>query len=93
MRCVQSLVTSARNSLMAIKTRVFRRVESGFLFLNRPFFEVDVQLSVPSVTLSPSLEDIQRTINRTAAAVLQVFKSVWEWGQLGVPEPEAAKVR
>lgn len=35
-----------------------------------PFFEVDVQLSVPSVRLSPSLEDVQRSVNAAAASVL-----------------------
>jgi dynein heavy chain len=90
---LQSLVTCARNSLLAIKTRVFRRMESSFLFVSRPFFEVDVQLSVPSVTLSPSLEDVQAAVNRTAMVVLNCFKNVWEWGQLDVTEPEPDKVR
>lgn len=36
----------------------------------KPFFELDVQLSVPSVRLSPSLEDVQRSVNAAAASVL-----------------------
>ena len=35
-----------------------------------PFFELDVQLSVPSVRLSPSLDDVQRSVNVVAASVL-----------------------
>jgi hypothetical protein len=42
------------------------------------------------VTLAPSLADIQRTVNRTAAVVLHSFRGVWEWGQLGVPDPDVA---
>ena len=82
-----ALINSARGSLNALKTRVCQRVVGGFLFLHRPFFEVDVQLSVPSVRLSPSLDEIQTALNRAAASVLHSFKRVWEWGQLDVPDP------
>ena len=80
-------MTSARSSLAAIKARLFPRMHTGFLFLQQPFFEVDVQLSIPVVRLSPSLDDVQRSVNRIAAAVLHAYAHVWEWGQLGVPDP------
>ena len=47
-----ALLNCTRNSLMALKKRICSRAGSGFLFLERPFFEVDVQLAVPSVRLS-----------------------------------------
>lgn len=81
-----SVLRSVKNSLNAIRDRVCSRSVMGFLFLERPFFEVDVQLSVPSVRLSPSLEDIQRTLNKTALHVLRVTKTLWFWNQLGTPE-------
>ena len=71
-----------------LKKRICSRAGSGFLFVERPFFEVDVQLAVPSVRLSPSLDDIQRAVNKGALAVLRVTKSIWEWGQAEVPENE-----
>lgn len=37
---------------------------------DNPFFELDVQLSVPSVRLSPSLDDVQRSTNSAAKSVL-----------------------
>jgi dynein heavy chain len=76
-----ALLNCTRNSLLALKKRICARGGSGFLFLERPFFEVDVQLAVPSVRLSPSLEDIQRAVNKGALAVLRVSKSIWLWGQ------------
>lgn len=82
----QALLSSARNSLNQIKKRVCSRVSGGFLFVQRPFFEVDVQLSVPSVRLSPSLDDIQRAINRSAVAVLGCAKATMDWGQLTTAE-------
>ncbi|EEY63593.1 dynein heavy chain, outer arm [Phytophthora infestans T30-4] len=80
----RSLVTCTKQSLDAIKKRVCSKAGTGFLFLERPFFEVDVQLSVPSVRLSPSLDDIQKAINRSAVAVLRCSKSLYEWGQQSV---------
>lgn len=79
----QALLSCARVSLNQIKKRVCSRDSGGFLFIQRPFFEVDVQLSVPSVRLSPSLDDVQRAINRSAVAVLGCAKSTMDWGQLG----------
>ncbi|ETN06717.1 hypothetical protein PPTG_12758 [Phytophthora nicotianae INRA-310] len=80
----RSLVTCTKQSLDAIKKRVCSKAGTGFLFLERPFFEVDVQLSVPSVRLSPSLDDIQKAINRSAVAVLRCSKSLYEWGQQSI---------
>ncbi|RLN86351.1 hypothetical protein BBJ28_00004571 [Nothophytophthora sp. Chile5] len=89
----RALVTSTKQSLDAIKKRVCSKAGTGFLFLERPFFEVDVQLSVPSVRLSPSLEDIQKAINRSAVAVLRCSKSLYEWGQQSIfPETSRASL-
>ena len=55
----QALLRSTKESLNKIKKRVCAKAAMGFLFLERPFFEVDVQLAVPSVRLSPTLDDIQ----------------------------------
>ncbi|TYZ58790.1 hypothetical protein PybrP1_001566 [[Pythium] brassicae (nom. inval.)] len=87
----RALLNCTKQSLDAIKKRVCSKAGTGFLFLERPFFEVDVQLSVPSVRLSPSLDDIQRAINRSAVAVLKCSKSLYEWGQQHI-EPELARV-
>ncbi len=84
----QALLRATKTSLNALKTRVCSKASIGFLFLERPFFEVDVKLAVPSVQLTPSLADIQRTVNKAALAVLRCSKSVWEWGQGDKPEPQ-----
>lgn len=52
----------------------------------RPLFEVDLKLQAQQVRLSPSLDDVQHSINRCAKAILSVSRSVWDWGQQGVPE-------
>ena len=37
--------------------------------IERPFFDVSVELSVPRVTMNPTLDDIQAAINATAKKV------------------------
>jgi dynein heavy chain len=55
-----------------MKKRLGSRSSGGFLFVERPFFDVDVELTVPNVSMNPSLEDIQGAINSTAKKVLKV---------------------
>jgi dynein heavy chain len=55
------------------------RVSGGFLFVERPFFEVDVELTIPNVSMNPSLEDIQDAINTTAKKVLACSKELKAW--------------
>ena len=83
----QAVLNCIKISLNLIKKRACSRVTGGSLiFKQEPFFEVDVQLSVPSVRLSPSLDDIQRAINRSAVAVLGASKRMWQWNQSSIPE-------
>jgi hypothetical protein len=49
--------------------------------LQRPFFEVDVQLAIPDVKLSPDPSDVQLAMNRCAVAVINCNKRLWDWGQ------------
>jgi dynein heavy chain len=84
----QALLNCIRVSLNLIKKRTCSRFGAGVLFQQEPFFEVDVQLAVPSVRLSPSLDEIQRAINRASVAVLGAAKKMYQWGQMHVPEKE-----
>jgi len=45
----------------------------------KPFFEVDVQLKNDEVVLNPSLNEIQKAINRAATAVLKCSKELLSW--------------
>ena len=76
----QSLLHSAKNSMNALKKRIGSRGGNSILNSSRPFFEVDVQLMPPNVSLSPSLDDIQECINKSAQAILSCYKTVVDWG-------------
>jgi dynein heavy chain, axonemal len=84
----QALLHCSKNSLNALKKRVASKTESTFIFTERPFFEVDVQLAIPDVRLSPSPQDVQEAMNKGAVAVLSCNKRLWEWGQTGVVEED-----
>ena len=52
-----------------MKKRLGSRASAGFLYVERPLFDVSVQLSVPRVVMVPSLEDIQTAINTAGKKV------------------------
>ena len=81
----QAYLGCVKNSLNLLKKRTCYRV--GLIKLE-PFFEVDVQLSVPSVRLSPSLDEIQSAINLSAVAVFSAMKKMWQWKQQDLPEKD-----
>lgn len=74
-----AILNATKNSFIALKKRLGSRVTGGFLFVERPFFDVDVELSVPNVTMSPSLEEIQTAINQCALLVIWCLKDVYLW--------------
>jgi dynein heavy chain len=76
----QAILTATKKSFNAMKKRLGSRSSGGFLFVERPFFDVDVELTVPNVSMNPSLEDIQGAINSTAKKVLKVSESLHMWG-------------
>ncbi len=81
----QALLHLAKNSMNSLKKRMGSR--SGMFILNslnslRPFFHVDVQLMLPCVSLSPSLDNIQECINQSAQAIISCYKTVFNWGIL-----------
>ena len=79
----RALLCSAKNSMNALKKRIGSRGGTNILNTSKPFFNVDVQLMPPHVSLSPSLDDIQTCITSTAKAVLACYKSVLEWDDSG----------
>lgn len=74
-----SILAAISASLNAIKNRITSR---GLSSSQRPFFNVDVELSIPDVVLSPSLEEIQESLNQVALAVLRSAKGLYTWDQI-----------
>jgi dynein heavy chain len=69
-----------KRSFADMKSRLGSFSSAGFLFIEHPFFAVNVELSMPHVVLSPSLNDIQHSINSVARTLIASTKCFEPWG-------------
>lgn len=76
---LKALLSSAKDSLNALKRRISPKGGSNILNTSKPFFDVEVQLMPPTVSISPSIEDIQFCAYSTAREVLQGYASILNW--------------
>jgi dynein heavy chain len=83
LRCVQ-------NSLEELKKRVTFNKERTFA--DGALFEVELQLVVPEVRISPTLAQVQTCVNGCVAALLQSSRALLDWGidSNGVPTERAS---
>ena len=75
----RAVLVATKKALADVKKRIGSRSSAGFLFLDRPIFDVNVELSIPNVSMSPSLEDVQASINRSCRSILGIAKSLTVW--------------
>ncbi|PNH08753.1 Dynein gamma chain, flagellar outer arm [Tetrabaena socialis] len=75
-----AIMVCTLRSLQAMKRRLGSKTSTGIFFMDRPFFDVDVELKVPNVCMNPNLEDIQAAINQCAKKVLTISKQLPAWG-------------
>ena len=72
---VYSAVLSCfRKSFDQLKNRIKTAGTSGLLTLDNPFFKVEIELLPPQIKASPSIDDVQLAVNRTALSILQAMK-------------------
>ncbi len=74
-----SVLRCTKQSFFSLKKRLAARGSAGFLYMEQPFFDVDIELSLPVVTMNPSLDEIQAAINRCAVNILRCSKSIYQW--------------
>lgn len=74
-----SVMRCTKESFFALKKRLASKASGGFLYMERPFFDVDIELSLPLVTMNPSLDEIQAAINRCALNILRCSKHIMQW--------------
>ncbi|XP_055965046.1 dynein axonemal heavy chain 5 [Sorex fumeus] len=85
---MDALLKVTKNTLEAIRKRIhssntvnFRdsRSASKTKQNSRPIFRANIMLAIPSITMSPALEDIQQTLNRAVECIVSVPKGVRQW--------------
>ena len=78
-----AILNSTKNSFHTLKRRLASRAPdaAGASSAEQPFFDVNVELYVPNVSMNPDLEEIQTAINRCAINVLKCSKRICQWGQ------------
>ena len=87
-KMIDSLVRSVRTTLEKLRHSLLS--PSGISYgqasekdiAKKPILKLKLSLQIPTVAISPSLEEVQGTVNQTVQMVLQVFKEVYQWGQL-----------
>lgn len=77
LRMYSAIAAAMRNSFAVLKERV--APARGSSEAAPPFFDVEVDLKVPDVVVSPSLDEIQEAVNTCAKKVLTVTKDLKPW--------------
>jgi dynein heavy chain len=75
----QAVLGCTQKSLDMLKRRVSSRTLAGFPFVERPFFDVNVELQVPHIVMNPPLSEIQKAINTCSRTVLSCSKNITVW--------------
>jgi dynein heavy chain len=76
---LRAILSSTTKSLNTLKSRI-----RGAGFNDTPFFNVEVDLTLPTISLFPALDDIQEAVDRTAVAILSCSKYLNSWTYEGV---------
>lgn len=101
-RTQDALIRCTRVTLETIKRRVTSPSVLHYGDLNgdkkkrmetRPAFKASLSLAIPSVSLKPSLEDIQSALNEAVQHVLAVHKGVLQWTQLSNKPSNSTKIK
>eukprot|EP00794_Sanderia_malayensis_P018805 gene18805-20701_t len=88
-RNVEAIIRVIRNTLDAMKKRVSATVSVNYVessmgikeevSQSTAFFRSDIVLTIPNITIQPALDEIQQSINKSAAMVVCVAKGIEQW--------------
>jgi dynein heavy chain len=88
--CVTTTIISYRSLLFCEKLNVGSRKGTNIIRASKPFFQVHVKLVPPDVSLSPSLDEIQQCINKSAQATLSCYKKILDCCYSSLPKDKRA---
>ena len=73
----QAVLNCTQNSLELLKKRITYSKDRAS---DSPLFEVELQLVVPEVRVSPTLAQVQTCVNGCMAGVLHASRALFDWG-------------
>lgn len=79
-----ALLDATRKSLQLLRNRIDISNTS-------PLFEVELSLIVPNVIFTPTLADVQETVQGVACEILQITKKLMDWGIEATARPRSPK--
>ena len=79
------------NSLNVLKRRLCGGA-TGLFYIERPVFDVDIELQYPNVAMVPSLDEIQHAINEVAHQCIIASNIVSMWGLKASDRPPTSSI-
>ncbi|KAG2377570.1 hypothetical protein C9374_009086 [Naegleria lovaniensis] len=76
-RMLEAVSNCLRNSVKHLKDKISQDKRSNA----KPVFNVQLALSIPNIVLQPSLEEIQKCVNKCARVMLESTQHIFKWSQ------------
>ena len=81
----ETIIKLIRNTLEKLRKRIVTASQAAVDYgitkskQEKPVFKCFIMLAIPSITLQPSLDEIQQSLNKASQLIIQVSKSVSQW--------------
>ncbi|RMC15911.1 hypothetical protein DUI87_08116 [Hirundo rustica rustica] len=89
-RNIDALLKVTRNTLETIRKRIHASSTINFLENHsmskqkkgaHPIIRTNINLSIPNIIMTPSLDEIQQTLNKAVDCIVKVMKGVRQWSK------------
>ena len=86
-RSVRSTLEKLRHSLLSPLSISYGQASEKEV-AKKPIIKLKLSLQIPTIAISPPLDEVQGTVNHVNQTILQVFKEIYQWGQLDLQAVE-----
>ncbi|XP_027537381.1 dynein heavy chain 5, axonemal isoform X7 [Neopelma chrysocephalum] len=89
-RNIDALLKVIRNTLETLRKRIHASSTINFLENHsaskqkkgsRPMFRTSINLSIPNIIMTPSLDEVQQMLNKAVNSIVKVMKGVGQWSK------------
>uniref|UniRef100_A0A8C8BCP0 Dynein axonemal heavy chain 5 n=1 Tax=Otus sunia TaxID=257818 RepID=A0A8C8BCP0_9STRI len=72
---IDALLKVTRNTLETIRKRIHQKRSA------HPIIRTSINLSIPNIVMTPSLDEVQQTLNKAVDSIVKVMKGVGQWSK------------